>query len=207
MHELDNNYTLWMHMLYDNDWSVNSYKKIYSFNTIENAACLIENLNNEIIEKTMIFLMKNNIKPIWEVEENNKGGCFSYKITTCFISNVWKKMCYLLIGNTLINDNIILKNINGISISPKKNYCILKIWINDINNFKESSIYDFINYSIESFDKEKLFKHNKEENKEKNNEEIIIIQDNFKDYDPFNIHELCNIDKQICLFKKHDCLY
>lgn len=207
MHELDNNYTLWMHMLYDNDWSVNSYKKIYSFNTLENAACLIENLNNEIIEKTMIFLMKNNIKPIWEVEENNKGGCFSYKITTCFISNVWKKMCYLLIGNTLINDNIILKNINGISISPKKNYCILKVWINDINNFKESFIYDFINYSIESFDKEKLLKHNKEENKEENNEEIIIVQDKFKDYDPFNIHELCNIDKQICLFKKHDCLY
>lgn len=199
MHDLDNNYTLWMHMLYDNDWSINSYKKIYTFNTIEKAACLIENLNSEIIEKTMIFLMKNDIKPIWEVEENKRGGCFSYKITTCYIYELWKKMSYMLIGNSLIDDDIIVKNINGISISPKKNYCILKIWINDVANFKESSIYDFINYSIENFNKEELLIQNKEQN---NNSETSL-----KDNDPFNIHEICNIDKQICLFKKHDCLY
>ena len=199
MHDLDNNYTLWMHMLYDNDWSINSYKKIYTFNTIEKAACLIENLNSEIIEKTMIFLMKNDIKPIWEVEENKRGGCFSYKITTCYIYELWKKMSYMLIGNSLIDDDIIVKNINGISISPKKNYCIFKIWINDVANFKESSIYDFINYSIENFNKEELLIQNKEQN---NNSETSL-----KDNDPFNIHEICNIDKQICLFKKHDCLY
>ena len=196
MHDLDNNYTLWMHMLYDNDWSINSYKKIYTFNTIEKAVCLIENLNSEIIEKTMIFLMKNDIKPIWEVEENKRGGCFSYKITTCYIYELWKKMSYMLIGNCMIDDDIIVKNINGISISPKKNYCIFKIWINDVANFKESSIYDFINYSIENF--------NKEENKQ---EENNSIETSLKDNDPFNIHEICNIDKQICLFKKHDCLY
>lgn len=199
MHDLDNNYTLWMHMLYDNDWSINSYKKIYSFNTIEKAVCLIENLNSEIIEKTMIFFMKNDIKPIWEVEENKKGGCFSYKITTCYIYELWKKMSYMLIGNTMIDDDIIVKNINGISISPKKNYCIFKIWINDVTNFKESSIYDFINYSIENFNKEELLIQNKEE---ENNSETSL-----KYNDPFNIHEICNIDKQICLFKKHDCLY
>lgn len=199
MHDLDNNYTLWMHMLYDNDWSINSYKKIYSFNTIEKASCLIENLNSEIIEKTMIFLMKNDIKPIWEVEENKRGGCFSYKITTCYIYDLWKKMSYMLIGNSMIDDDVILKNINGISISPKKNYCIFKIWINDVANFKESSIYDFINYSIENFNKEELLIQNKEENN--------IGETSLKTDDPFNIHEICNIDKQICLFKKHDCLY
>ena len=203
MHDLDNNYTLWMHMLYDNDWSINSYKKIYSFNTIEKAACLIENLNSEIIEKTMIFLMKNDIKPIWEVEENKKGGCFSYKITTCYIYELWKKMSYMLIGNSMIDDDIIVKNINGISISPKKNYCIFKIWINDVANFKESSIYDFINHSIENFNKEELLIQNKEQNKEENSNSETSLKTN----DPFNIHEICNIDKQICLFKKHDCLY
>lgn len=204
MHDLDNNYTLWMHMLYDNDWSINSYKKIYSFNTIEKGICLIENLNNEIIEKSMIFLMKNNIKPIWEVEENKKGGCFSYKITTCYIYELWKKMSYMLIGNSIIDDDIIVKNINGISISPKKNYCIFKIWINDVANFKESSIYEFINHSIENFNKEELLIQNKEQFKEEENNNS---ENNLKTNDPFNIHKICNIDKQICLFKKHDCLY
>ena len=204
MHDLDNNYTLWMHMLYDNDWSINSYKKIYTFNTIEKAACLLENLNSEIIEKTMIFLMKNDIKPIWEVKENKEGGCFSYKITTCYVYELWKKMSYMLICNTMIDDDIIVKNINGISISPKKNYCILKIWINDVNNLKKSSIYDFINYSIENFNKEELLKQNKEQNKEEENNNS---ENSLKTNDPFNIHEICNIDKQFCLFKKHDCLY
>ena len=204
MHDLDNNYTLWMHMLYDNDWSINSYKKIYTFNTIEKAVCLIENLNSEIIEKTMIFLMKNDIKPIWEVEENKMGGCFSYKITTCYIYDLWKKMSYMLIGNSMIDDDVIVKNINGISISPKKNYCIFKIWINDVANLKESSIYDFINYSIENFNKEELLIQNKEQNKEQENNNS---ETSLKTNDPFNIHEICNIDKQICLFKKHDCLY
>ena len=57
MHDLDNNYTLWMHMLYDNDWSINSYKKIYTFNTIEKAACLIENLNSEIINESSLKIL------------------------------------------------------------------------------------------------------------------------------------------------------
>ena len=198
MHELDNNYTLWMHMLYDNDWSIGSYKKIYSFNTLEKAVCLIENLNDEILEKTMIFLMRNNIKPIWEVDENKNGGCFSYKITTCYIHDLWKKISYMLIGNTLSIEDNIMKNINGISISPKKNYCIFKIWINDIANFKETSLNEFINYSIENFDKNEIFNQTNNNNENTNK---------FKNYDPFNIHELCDIEKQICLFKKHDCLY
>jgi hypothetical protein len=110
----------------------------------------------------------------------------------------------MLIGNSITDDDIIVKNINGISISPKKNYCIFKIWINDVANFKESSIYDFINYSIENFNKEELLIQNKEQFKEEENNNS---ENNLKTNDPFNIHEICNIDKQICLFKKHDCLY
>ena len=137
MHDLDNNYTLWMHMLYDNDWSINSYKKIYNFNTIEKAACLIENLNSEIIEKTMIFLMKNDIKPIWEVEENKRGGCFSYKIKTCYIYELWKKMSYMLIGNSMIDDNIIVKN-----KEPSTSSNTMKLSFDDFNDFDNDEVVE-----------------------------------------------------------------
>ena len=83
MHDLNNNWTLWLHLPYDTDWSINSYKKVSSFHTLEHCITLIEGINKEIVEKCMLFIMKNNIKPIWEDPENSKGGCISYKITTC----------------------------------------------------------------------------------------------------------------------------
>ena len=80
MNKLDDSYMLWLHNVFDNDWSINGYKQIYSFNSLEEAISLIENINSELLEKTMLFLMRNNIKPIWEDKKNYYGGCFSYKI-------------------------------------------------------------------------------------------------------------------------------
>ena len=40
-------------------------------------------------------------------------------------------MFYLLIGNTITDNKDFLTKINGITISPKKSFCILKVWISD----------------------------------------------------------------------------
>lgn len=191
MNKLDDSYTLWLHNIFDNDWSINGYKKIYTFNTLEDGISLIENINSELVEKTMLFLMKNNVKPIWEDEKNYKGGCFSYKINNIYVYNVWKKLVYRLIGNTINEDENIIENITGLSISPKKTYCIIKIWIS--NNDKE-----IINNTIfNNFIVEQL------ELNEKNDKNI----EELKYKDPFNLHELCNLEEQQCIFKKHNVLY
>jgi hypothetical protein len=44
---------------------------------------------------------------------------------------VWKNVFYCLAGDTLFKNVAHTKNINGITISPKKNFCILKIWLAD----------------------------------------------------------------------------
>lgn len=131
--------------------------------------------------------MKDNIKPIWEDNSNKDGGSFSYKISNHLLENVWKKLVYALLGNTLTDDENILKNINGISISPKKNYCIVKLWLANIENFKDTCLYEFINNSINS-----LANENKNDS---------------LNYDPLNIDKICNIDQQLCIFKKHNILY
>ena len=188
MNKLDNSYTLWMHNVFDNDWSINGYKKVYTFNTLEDAISLIENINSELVEKTMLFLMKNNIKPIWEDEKNYNGGCFSYKINNGVVFDIWKNMNYRLIGNTINEDENILNIITGLSISPKKTYCIVKIWV---SNIEKESLNNFL---FNNFIEEQLLDLNE------NNEE--------KKYkDPFKLHELCNIEEQQCIFKKHSVLY
>tara|TARA_B100000989_G_scaffold298207_2_gene286558 strand:+ start:80 stop:664 length:585 start_codon:yes stop_codon:yes gene_type:complete len=194
MHELDDSYTLWLHNVFDSDWSINSYKKIYTFNTLENGISLIDNINDELIEKTMLFLMKNNIKPIWEDEKNCKGGCFSYKISNNIVGKVWRIINYSFIGNSLSSNENVIKNISGISISPKKTYCIIKIWISTTSNeiLNDNDLNNFIEEQISAVIK----------NDNLNDE---IKEYNFKD--PFNIHQLCSIEKQQCIFKKHDVLY
>ena len=181
MHNLNNKWTLWLHLPYDTDWSINSYKKVTTFETLEDCIILIENINKEIVEKCMLFIMKNNIKPIWEDVENSKGGCLSYKITTDNVYEVWKKLNYYLIGETLMDDKDIMDNINGISISPKKKFCIIKFWIKNTENLKNNSIYNELNIETQSVDNEKR--------------------------DPFKIDMLCDIEKQHCLFKEHEILY
>ena len=52
----------------------------------------------------------------------------------------------LLIGENIFKDNNINKKIvNGISISPKKNYCILKIWLKDNKYNKKEFLNKFEN--------------------------------------------------------------
>ena len=190
MSKLDNSFTLWLHNIFDNDWSINGYKKIYTFNTLEDGISLIENIDNELVEKTMLFLMKNSIKPIWEDHKNYNGGCFSYKINNINVSDVWKIMNYRLIGNTINENENIVKNITGLSISPKKTYCIIKIWFANI----EKNIVN--NILFNNFIEEQLNNNEKSET----NEELLYN-------DPFKIHDLCNIEKQQCIFKKHNVLY
>ena len=139
MYNLNNEWTCWIHYQNDNNWTIDGYKKITKMNKLKEATLFIENLHENIIKKSMLFFMKDNILPLWESEDNINGGCFSYKINNNNVVDIFKTLIYKIIGNTItINNDILLENINGISISPKKNFCIIKIWIknkNEILNF------------------------------------------------------------------------
>lgn len=126
-HSYESIWTLWTHLPTD-DWSLNSYKKITQFKTIEDSLQLLENLPENIIKNSMLFLMREDIKPIWEDENNINGGCFSYKVNNKLVNDLWKKMAYILMGESLATSEV-SKKINGITISPKKNFCIIKIWL------------------------------------------------------------------------------
>tara|TARA_B100000424_G_scaffold245384_1_gene216347 strand:+ start:195 stop:701 length:507 start_codon:yes stop_codon:yes gene_type:complete len=168
MNILNNKWTLWTHNQ-SNNWDISGYNNLFTFDTLDDAITFNENIDPNIVKKSMMFLMKDNIKPIWEDELNINGGSFSYKINEEIVNNIWKKLVYYLISMTIHNNENILNNINGISISPKKNFCIIKLWIANINNFDEKLYNDLIN-----------------------------------NIDIFNIHKLCNIEPQICIFKKYE---
>jgi hypothetical protein len=59
------------------------------------------------------------------------GGCWSFKITKGDLYNVWLNLSLYLCGESLISNKKNFDLLNGISISPKKNFCIVKIWNSD----------------------------------------------------------------------------
>jgi translation initiation factor 4E len=128
IHHLSDTWTLWAHLPHDTDWSLKSYKKILTFNSVEKAISIIETLPIKMIKNCMLFLMREGIKPTWEDEKNRKGGCFSYKVSNKAVGTTWKNISYSLVGEAL-SKKPISKDINGITISPKKNFCVIKIWM------------------------------------------------------------------------------
>ena len=129
LHELSDSWILWAHLPHDTDWSLKSYMKIYEFNTVEQAITITETLPPVLVTNCMLFLMRKGINPIWEDERNRNGGCFSYKIPNKDVPDAWKQFSYSLVGETMSDNNKLLPHINGITISPKKNFCIIKVWL------------------------------------------------------------------------------
>ena len=91
--------------------------------------------------------MKDGIMPQWEDSSNKNGGCFSFKVNKPESSIYWFKMVSLVLSNTLGKEQEVNDNITGVSISPKRNYCILRIWLGS-NNF---NIIDHYNLQIPQY--------------------------------------------------------
>ena len=126
MHPLSEKWVVWAHLPHDTDWSINSYISIMTVTYVEEIQALMHTLPDSLLSTCMFFCMKENVKPVWEDPANKQGGCFSYKITQS-IGDCWRNVSYSMVGKTLSKEKGIQESITGISISPKKNFCILKV--------------------------------------------------------------------------------
>ena len=129
-HALRGRWVLWAHLPNVDKWSLDSYIKLLTLTTVEESIAIMEALPTVVIETCMLFLMREGITPIWEDPRNASGGCFSYKVMDgSGISRAWKEMCYSACGETLSEREPRFNDIvNGITISRKKTFCIIKIW-------------------------------------------------------------------------------
>lgn len=130
-HKLKHSWTIYAHLPNIVDWSLASYKKIMTIHYVEDLLELYRHLSTNIIQSCMLFIMKDDIGPLWEDKQNINGGSFSYKLSNKMVESIWKELSFLLIGETLIKNNP--EQVNGITISPKKHFCIIKIWLKSCN--------------------------------------------------------------------------
>ncbi len=140
VHKTHTAWTFWYHNPIDKNWDLSSYTKIYEFQTLEDF-CKIYNSWDEFlpsVSEGMFFLMRkfsngNYINPLWEDKYNKNGGFWSFKINKEDAEVIWKELSEYLVAEQICRYKTDTMMINGISISPKRNFCILKIWNNDHN--------------------------------------------------------------------------
>ena len=144
-YKFKDNWTLWFHKLFDNEWNIDSYKEIYKFDNIANFWHLYN--NHKYLNSGMFFLMKNNILPIYEDTNNINGGYWSIKVSNDDVEKIWLYLSLDLIGGKLDKKNIV----SGLSISYKKKFYIIKIWIKN-KKFNKLDYLNFKNININTDD-------------------------------------------------------
>lgn len=140
VHMLNDKWVLYHHLPSNKDWTIKGYDVIVSeIDTVEKIVEINETIQEDSIKYSMWFLMRKGISPLWEDPKNVGGGNFSFKVVNKNVYEVWKQMVYLVCGGSLFTENKYHTCMNGITISPKKNFCILKIWMSTME-FQDPSI-------------------------------------------------------------------
>ena len=65
---------MWAHLPHDTNWGIDSYKPIYTFDSIEAIVTLYKIIPDNMVKNCMLFLMREGIIPTWEDEKNRNGG-------------------------------------------------------------------------------------------------------------------------------------
>ena len=139
-HPLNTSWTLWGHLPHDIEWTIKSYQCIHTVAYVEQVIALLYTLPEKLITNCMLFFIREGIKPIWEDKANKSGGCFSYKIPNTQVPSLWYDVCCAVAGESLSEDKIFNKAVVGVTISPKKNFCILKIWMTNCDHQNPAKI-------------------------------------------------------------------
>lgn len=136
---LNDIWTVYFHDPNDQDWTHTSYINIGNISTVDDFWNHYMS-SKDHIHKGMFFIMREHVFPSWDDPCNLTGGCLSIKVLKDDLNKFWEDLCMRMVGETLLVDDKIDKwdLINGISTSPKKHFCIIKIWLkNDELNDKK----------------------------------------------------------------------
>jgi hypothetical protein len=138
-HNLEDKWVVWSHYSHDINWSLSSYAPVMTVTCVEELVQLMNTIPEKIMTSSMLFFMREGVTPMWEDTRNRSGGCFSYKVGVEDVKRCWSNSCYAAAGETLGNETFSSK-VTGVSVSPKKGFCVLKIWMTDSSHQAVSAI-------------------------------------------------------------------
>jgi len=133
-HPLNTPWSLWYHSINDTKWNKQSYKSIYTVKDLYDLQGLHEVIQKIHLQNGMFFLMRDDIFPTWEDPDNREGCCISYKIPGQILKDQWSYIVDRIVSEDIIKDKTQWNQVNGVSIAPKKEFNIVKIWLRNMTD-------------------------------------------------------------------------
>lgn len=125
-------WTVWTHKEDCADWTEKSYTSVYEIDSIGKFWRFFNNFHLFDKKENQFFIMRKKIKPIWEDNENRKGGICSIKFDSFSRpgkidvgTEMMISVCLLIMNETFLLNN---SEINGISYANKNRSVLIKIW-------------------------------------------------------------------------------
>lgn len=128
----------WTFMFHDPDdpnWMKESYKRLADVSSVADVWD-VHTAVQKYLPDGMFFVMRGHVFPSWDDEWNIRGGCISLKILKTELHTFWEELLIGVLGETMVlhtegDGDGSWSVINGISTSPKRFYCIVKLWLRD----------------------------------------------------------------------------
>jgi hypothetical protein len=155
---LNDVWSMYFHDPENSDWTMTSYLKLHDISSIQeywNVVCPLQTK----FSKGMFFFMRADCFPCWDDPSNINGGCLSMKVLKEHVADFVTTLCMRAAGETLLQTEYANKShlVNGVSTSPKKYFCVVKIWMRD-DTLNSKDCFDIpTNYNGDIF-----FKRNKD---------------------------------------------
>jgi hypothetical protein len=125
---LNDSWTVYFHDPLNDNWTLESYKRLGDVSSVGDFLAM-NSVINDFVSNGMFFIMREHVFPCWDDKHNIDGGCISLKVNGDHVASVWSELSKRLIGETLLKNDRDWSHVNGVSISPKRGFCIVKIWM------------------------------------------------------------------------------
>ena len=130
-------WTIYFHSPEETKWTLQTFVNLGSMKTWHQFWSIMEVLKAESFSDGMFFLMRDPAPPLWESHYHIRGGCYSFRCQKKEAADVY--LTYIIaamLGGAATSDD---NKINGISISPKRGFNIIKVWNTDAQKFSQPS--------------------------------------------------------------------
>jgi hypothetical protein len=153
---LNDLWSVYFHNPISDDWERTGYIKIADISTVQEYWQMYRSISPHI-HNGMWFVMREHIFPSWDDPLNKEGSFLSFKVLKSDIIDFSKSILIRMLGETMFTDEHKEKwaSINGVSFSPKKNFCIIKIWFQNQES-KDKAMFNL----PENYQGDVIFKDN-----------------------------------------------
>ena len=140
-------WTVYYHEPEDKSMTADSYKKLQVVSSWEALGSLLRELGPHKTTNGLLRVMRGDFSPLWENKANIHGGSYCLKVTRRNAIDVFNRYLAAAALGSCAKDSA--NQIVGVTISPKKGFCIIKVWNLDAKRFNSPANLQILHEEIQ----------------------------------------------------------